>query len=213
MYNKLILFFFYLSFVLSAYCQTSYKWHVAETNNEWMHYKEKSHPNDTTHPPKKAAIFSAILPGLGQAYNKKYWKIPIIYTGLGVSGWFIYNNHLNYKLYKKEYIFRLNNNLQPENQELSGYSQEQLRILINQYHRWRDFSIAAAVVIYSLNIIDALVDGYLWRFDADDKNLSFHPSLGVDNTFSFYPKLNLTYNFTKQLLHNKKHEHRTIRLW
>lgn len=211
MYKKIFLTYFYLTCIFTAYSQHQNLLQSSEINNELTYFQHKSHPNDTLHSPKKAAVLSAVLPGLGQAYNKKYWKIPIIYLGLGLSGWFIYNNHYNYKLFKNEYVYRINNNSQTQNEELSGFSQDQLRILLDQYHRWRDFSIAAAVAIYSLNIIDALVDGYLWRFDTNDKDLSFKPSLGFDNTLSFYPSITLKYNFTNSL-YKKKHEYCSIRL-
>ncbi len=211
MYNKLIPVITCLCFTCVAQCQYEPLMQYSEKKYQVSNNLNKSHPNDTVHSPKKAAVFSAILPGLGQAYNRKYWKIPIIYTGLGTAGWFIYNNHKNYQLFKKEYLYRINNNLQIQNEDLSIYSEDQLRVLLNQYHRWRDFSIAAAVVVYTLNIIDALVDGYLWRFDADDQTLSFKPGITFDNTSAFYTSFNISYNFANSF-HKKKYEHRFIRL-
>lgn len=65
--------------------------------------------NNTVHSPRKATIFSAVLPGLGQAYNKKYWKIPIAYAGIGAFGYFTWSNQHQFNNYRNAYI-KLSNN-------------------------------------------------------------------------------------------------------
>jgi hypothetical protein len=146
-------------------------------------------PGDTTHSPKKAALYSAILPGLGQGYNRKYWKIPIVYAAIGTSVYFIYDNNKNYHRYRDEYLYRLNNGV-PNDTELELYSDDQIRTLIDQYRRWRDISWIATGAFYALNIVDATVDAYLWRFDTGpDLSIRFRPTLfsttGISPGFRF----------------------------
>ncbi|GIV26366.1 MAG: hypothetical protein KatS3mg027_0180 [Bacteroidia bacterium] len=117
--------------------------------------------------PKKASVMSAVLPGLGQLYNKKYWKIPVIY---GLGGLLTYNviqQNKNYVYYKSELINVINGGTNAE-----GYSAQQLTLLKNQSKKWRDLSIAGVVAVYVLNILDANVDAHLKHFDVSD-NLTF----------------------------------------
>lgn len=129
------------------------------------------------HQPARAAIYSAILPGAGQVYNRKYWKVPIVLGGLGVSYWFIHDNNKNYQRYKTAYLDVVNG--QPD--EFNGeYSADQLRSVADTYHRWRDLSYLACGLVYALNIMDASVDAYFVRFDvSDDLTVRAGPSLGL----------------------------------
>ena len=98
---------------------------------------------DLTEPiksPRKAAILSSVLPGLGQIYNKRYWKVPIIYAGLLTSTYYINDNNIQYKRYKNAYLKRLDNN--PNNDDFVGeYSSGDLLILKDFYRRNREISI------------------------------------------------------------------------
>lgn len=154
----------------------------------------KSNELDTLHSPKKAAIFSAVLPGLGQAYNKKYWKIPIVYAALGTSVYFIIDNNKNYNLHRNEYLYRINNSGATGNLDLIDYSETQLLTLTNQYRRWRDLSVVVTAAFYALQIIDATVDAYLWRFDKSD-NLSFRFRPTLLNTTQISPGLKFSIKF------------------
>lgn len=129
------------------------------------------HPEKLVHSPKKAATYSAILPGLGQAYNKKWWKIPIVYAAIGTSTGFIVYNHRKYQTFKQAYIDRLNN--PSEINEYSGYSTDNLFDIQDTYHNWRDISIIVTGAFYVLNIVDATVDAHFFRYDISD-NLSLH---------------------------------------
>jgi hypothetical protein len=113
-----------------------------------------------SHSPKKAAIMSAVLPGLGQAYNKKYWKIPITY------------NSVQYSLYRKAYLAKIDDDPSTID-EYPFASENGLLQRLNQHRRTRDILIAGAVLVYALNIIDASVDAHLFEFDVSD-NLSLH---------------------------------------
>ena len=79
--------------------------------------------------PSKATFYSAVLPGLGQAYNKKYWKVPIIYAGLIASAYYINDNHNQYKAYKKAYLIRIDNDPNTIDEYVGQYSSNDLIIL------------------------------------------------------------------------------------
>lgn len=124
------------------------------------------------HSPQKASLMSAALPGLGQVYNKKYWKVPIIYIGLGTLGYFIVYNSQQYQFYRKAYIAKIDED--STTVDIFPFASEDgLRQLLNQHRRTRDILIAGAVLVYALNIIDASVDAHLFEFDVSD-NLSLH---------------------------------------
>jgi len=124
--------------------------------------------------PRKAALMSAILPGLGQAYNRKFWKIPILYAGFGVAAWYLDNNLTNIRLYKDAFIAEIDGN--PATMNNTGFSTDQLQRLIDQYTEWRDLSYIAFGIIYILNIIDANVDAHLFYFDvSEDISMSLRP--------------------------------------
>ena len=128
------------------------------------------------HSPKKAIIMSAILPGLGQVYNKKYWKVPILYGGFAAAGYYLNDNLKNIDKYKTAYIAETDTD--PNTVNTTGYNYKQLDQLIDQYKQWRDLSYIAFVVIYALNIIDANVDAHLFYFDvSDDISLNWSPYL------------------------------------
>lgn len=123
--------------------------------------------------PTKAAFYSAILPGLGQAYNKRYWKIPIVYGALA-TGIIIYNkNNESYHRYRTAYKQRLAG----IKDEFDGqYSNQTLINAQRQFQRNRDLSLLITVGLYVLNIVDANVDAHLKQFNVDD-NLSVKPDL------------------------------------
>lgn len=135
------------------------------------------------HSPHKATIYSTILPGLGQIYNKKYWKLPIIYIGFGALGYFInYNNDL-YIEYKQAYADIIDDNpntnsfMQIDNYEEYWKGKEtqfssRLKTAKDGSRRNRDFVIICTVAFYALNIIDATVDAHFFDFDISD-DLSF----------------------------------------
>ena len=134
---------------------------------------------DLTEPiqsPRKAAILSATLPGLGQIYNKKYWKIPIIYAGLLTSAYYINDNNVQYKLYKDAYLKRLDNN--QDNDDFVGeYSSGDLLILKDFYRRNREVSILCFVGTYIINVLDASVDAHLFDYDiSEDISLQITPT-------------------------------------
>ena len=133
-------------------------------------------------PPKhsisRAAIFSAVLPGLGQAYNKKYWKIPIIYAGFAAFTYFAVTNNNEYSQFKEAYIYTANGDTIPnDNPYIGKYNQSQLKEAMDYYRRNRDLSIILGVLWYSLNILEAYVDAHFFDYDiSDDLSMRVGPS-------------------------------------
>lgn len=130
------------------------------------------------HSPKKAALFSMVLPGLGQAYNKKYWKLPVIYVGAAGLSYLINFEQTNYIKYRTAYKYRIDGDPLTIDNYVGKYTDESLNNLQTFYHRYRDLSVIAAATLYLLNIIDASVDAHLFTFDvSDDLSFKIHPAL------------------------------------
>ena len=140
--------------------------------------------------PAKAAFYSAVLPGLGQAYNKKYWKIPLAYAGIG-AGLYYYNiNSTKYNNYRDAYKRRLAG-FRDDNYQ---YLDDSRLITAQQfYQRNRDLSLFVAVAFYALNIVDANIDAHLMQYNVNDK-LSFRPEIYSDE-ITYQQNLGLTLNF------------------
>lgn len=121
-----------------------------------------------------ATVMSAVLPGAGQVYNKKYWKVPIIYAGLGGFGYLFAVNQEKFAYYSKHLKAEYDDDASTVN--TSGYSGTQLQTLKNDYRKTRDLGIIGCAIIYALNIIDANVDAHLRTFDvSDDLSLKLSP--------------------------------------
>lgn len=138
------------------------------------------------HDPRRAALYSAVLPGLGQAYNHKYWKIPIAYAGLGTAtGFFVFN-------YKQFLIYRDANRLSYAgqtssnaaiNQALSLYSQPDLETIRDGYRQYVDYSALAFIGVYFLDILDAIVDAHLYYFSVSN-DISWHIAPCVHDNYA-----------------------------
>ena len=128
--------------------------------------------------PKKAAIYSAVIPGAGQIYTKKYWKIPIIYGGLIASAYFINDNNNQYKEYREAALLSYETG-----EDQLGYTYSELITLKDYYKRNREISYFSFVGVYILNIIDASVNAHLFHFDvSDDISLNIRPYSTFSNT-------------------------------
>lgn len=129
-----------------------------------------------THNPKRAALYSAVLPGLGQGYNKKYWKIPVVYAGIGGITYFAIFNNNEYKTYKQAYDYKMNVNTDVSDDVIdisNRYSAENLIYLRDNYRRNMELSWIILALWYGLNIIDATVDAHFFHYDiSDDLSLS-----------------------------------------
>jgi hypothetical protein len=136
--------------------------------------------------PAKAAFRSAILPGWGQIYNKKYWKLPIVLGALGVTGYIFLDNVKTYREYRDAYAIRYRAALPGPNNDSTGYhdlkeiykkySPENLRRARDRFRRYIDYSILFFALFWGLNVVDAAVDSHLKGFDVgSDLSLRFKP--------------------------------------
>ena len=154
------------------------------------------------HSPTKAAIMSACLPGLGQIYNRKWWKVPIVYAGLGGIGYMSYSNYSEYRSYLHAYEFKTGD--LPEGVTLSEYeaglanryAEGQLQTYKESYRRDFEFYTILTVAWYGLNILDACVDGHLYNYDIrDDLSFSVDPYRPVEQpiTMPYYAQVGLSF--------------------
>ncbi len=139
------------------------------------------------HSPKKATIYSAVLPGLGQAYNKKYWKIPIVYAGIGTIAYFTYINNDSYKDYRAAFDYKTGTITEADEEIISiasRYSQENLITIRDYYRRNVELSWIIMAVWYGLNVIDACVDAHFFEYDiSDDLTLKMEPMIQSDYAY------------------------------
>lgn len=140
-------------------------------------------PTDTLdwrqrHKPRRAMLYSAVLPGGGQIYNRKYWKAPIVWAGLGTCIFFIQDNGREYRRYRDAYIALTDDDPDTVDEFGGIYSPSALRDASDTYRRWRELSYIALSAVYILNIIDASVDAHFVRFDVNpDLGMAMGPSL------------------------------------
>lgn len=139
------------------------------------------------HSVRKAAIFSAVLPGAGQVYNhlampkgqkKAYWKVPIIYAGLGATGYLALKNNALKNQYRTEFELRKNGSL-PIN--FTEYDDDDLLTLYTTARGRRDLFIVGFGVVYLLNVLDAAVEAHFVNFDVgEDLSVSITPTYGYN---------------------------------
>ena len=133
--------------------------------------------------PAKAAFYSAVLPGLGQAYNKKYWKIPIVYGAIGTGLYFYLDNNKLYKQYRNAYKRRLAGFTDDEFYgpgDTPFLSDEALIRAQRTLKRNKELSMLVTVGLYVLNIIEANVDAHLLQYNLDE-NLALKPFIDFNN--------------------------------
>ncbi|MFI8379543.1 DUF5683 domain-containing protein [Leeuwenhoekiella sp. NPDC079379] len=197
MHNKsvLILFLFLYSF---GFAQT-----VEEDNEPEITAQEIDPIFEEYDPlrPAKAAFYSGILPGLGQAYNGDYWKIPLVYgavgTGVGIA---IYNHDL-FQQYRTAYKDRIAGRIDEftvideDGNATQIFTEDQLISAQDFYRRNKELSILITAGIYVLQIIEANVDAHLSQYEVEDR-LSFTPFLQrSDFDFSNTVGMRITYTF------------------
>ena len=144
------------------------------------------------HSPRKAAIYSAVLPGLGQAYNKKYWKIPVIYAATGGLVYGVIFWQQTYIDYRTAYRIRMDNDPATTDKYLGQLNDASLLSYTQVSHRYRDLTIFGTALLYLLNVVDASVDAHLFTFDvSDDLSLKVQPAL-IQTVGINTPKTNMT---------------------
>jgi Family of unknown function (DUF5683) len=134
----------------------------------------KNYPN-----PRRAALLG-IFPGGGQAYNKRWWKLPIVYGGLGVAAWFLNDNSKTYNELKDNYKLVVDGDPEtnPADERYKNLSPTALKTYRDQYKKYTEFSYLGLGLTYLLSITEAYVDAHLSRFDvSDDLSMQFKPSI------------------------------------
>lgn len=133
------------------------------------------------HNPKVATLRSAILPGWGQAYNRKYWKIPIVYGALGTTAGIFFYNLKTYKLLRKAVLLRsdtIASNDSLIDRQFIHLSTESIRSYRNEYRQNIDYSVLFFLIFWGLNVVDATVDAHLKAFDVSpDVSMKIRPGL------------------------------------
>lgn len=182
----------FLIFATSLFAQTSDSLIVKE--EKVIVVKDSLLPKDEYEPlaPAKAAFYSAVLPGLGQVYNKRYWKIPIIYAGMAAGVYFYKQQDNDYNRFRDAYKRRLAGYT---DDEFQGISNDRLINAQKSAQKSKSISIIVTAAFYFLNIIDANVDAHLRQYEVSD-DLSLQPSFDI-NHFNAQPQygMSLTYRF------------------
>lgn len=125
--------------------------------------------------PKIAGLCS-LIPGGGQLYNGKYWKVPVVYAVMGVVGGFTYNYHKEYIYYRDEYRLRLNGATEGLNPDLASMTTENVYAYESYYRRNQELGLFVFILCYGLNIVDAIVDAHFSTFNiSDDLTMQLQP--------------------------------------
>jgi hypothetical protein len=148
--------------------------------------------------PRTATIRSAMLPGWGQIYNKKYWKLPLVYGALGTTAAIFFYNIKTYKLLKLAYLYKSNILYDPNliDPQFRNFSASSLKTYRNQVRQNVDYSVLFFILFWGLNVVDATVDAQLKAFDVNDNlSLKLTPGYsplantsGISLVFDFHSK-------------------------
>ncbi len=176
----------------------------AQVKDSAMHVADSLKQAEVAHKklyasPRKASIMSTCLPGLGQIYNRSYWKVPVIYVGLGGFAYLFSVNNAHYQDYHKAVLFSVANADAPVFIDGRNYSQDQLQKIKLDYKKSRDRWAIGVIIVYLVNIIDANVDAHLKTFDVSS-DLSLHivpwqETLTTGNGFGMASGISLKLNF------------------
>lgn len=156
-----------------SFSQNQAETEVAKTPNQ---PQEKLDYTSLPKNPRKATILSAILPGAGQVYNNKAWKVPLIYAGFMTNIYFINFNNKRYQTFRSA-LFAFDDG---DQSQFPSLNREALVRNVEYWRQNRDLTIVLLVAIYALNIVDANVDAHLSGFDiSDDLSLKIEPNVGT----------------------------------
>ena len=151
--------------------------------------------------PRKALLYAAVVPGLGQIYTKKYWKLPLVYGGFFGIGYAINFYQGNYKKYKVQLFYNLDNGLvedtdRRDQNDPNSYTTGQLRTIVDKSRRERDFWTIMLGAMYILQIVDAHVDAHLKEFDLNPNlKVSIQPSVTQDQLMGRQNGMSLVIKF------------------
>lgn len=139
------------------------------------------------HSPKKAT-YLALVPGLGQIYNKKYWKLPIVYAGFGVTGYFAFSNRSLYLDYNDAYKCSVNLGDDCTNELAQKYTSDELSTIRDYYRRNMELSYIIMGAWYVLQILDASVDAHLYNWEIDENlSVDIQPVIQPVNMYQSIP--------------------------
>lgn len=188
-------------FIFLALTFTSVFSQQADSSLKTETRKKNSHPDSVktrnrSHSPNAAMLLSVCVPGLGQAYNKKYWKIPLVYASMGTTIYFFSYNDKLYREYRLAYLNKTDTATSTID-TYPDYTKDQLHELETYHQKYRDLNVILTALFYTINVVDAYVDAHLMNFDVSD-DLSFHiapalnlqairkrPSAGLTLTMTF----------------------------
>jgi len=140
-----------------------------------------------------AAILWSIIPGGGQIYNKKYWKVPIVYGLLEASGYFLTKYATDMVLYRREFINRRDGNIDQLVPGLADIPDENILTMKQTAQRNMEICIATTAIIYTLNFIDAMVDAHLYYFDVSDDLSLFWSPMVLPNPINTSPSYGISF--------------------
>lgn len=187
--SYILLFFVFVCTTVQAQQNDSIRYNIKKDSIQSKGAVKKAIYSDA----RKASIMSACLPGLGQVYNKKYWKVPVIYAVLGGLGYWGITNQNQLKFYSNN--LRFENDEDPGTLNTSGYSSDQLITQKRYYRKYRDIAVIAGILVYLINIVDANVDAHLKTFDvSDDLSLQIKPYSNLDYNNKLQAGLTLKLN-------------------
>ena len=172
---------------------------VAQKDSTALKTKQLQFDNNKYNPlsPSKAAFYSAIFPGGGQIYNKKYWKAPIVWAAIGTSAYYYFDNKDGYNRYRTAFKLR-KQGLRDEFTDENGntlISSDGLENAQKVLRKNRDLSLLTGVLLYVLQIVEASVNAHLLQFDTDD-SLSLKPMVYPDPFLIEAPKVGLTLKYS-----------------
>lgn len=161
----------------SAQNDTINKVEIEVTNSDTIQGSLSDSSLMKLHSPKKAAIFSAIIPGAGQVYNKKYWKVPVIYILGGGLVYLVSSNYNEYQRYRTTYIARVDSNSSHTDQ-FPFMSNAGVQSEMERYQKNYELAAVGVALVYILQVVDASVDAHLSSFNvSDDLSLRIRPTI------------------------------------
>ncbi len=171
--NILVVLLVFTSFTC-LYSQHTFSSITAQPENTTL---RKDSTRVRRHSPTAAMIMSLCVPGLGQIYNKKYWKVPLVYASMGTTIYFFNYNNKRYRDYKQGYINKTDTSAATVDY-YTEYSATQLKELQDYHQKYRDLNVILTALFYTINVVDAYVDGHLMNFDvSDDLSLHWAPAI------------------------------------
>jgi hypothetical protein len=170
--------------------------------------KERAYHPDSTHSPHTAVMHSLLIPGWGQVYNRRWWKVPVVYGGLGLLGAAIVFNTKYYNEFETLAIYREHGTkivpgikYYAEAQLYANQQDQALDDAADSYRRNRDLSILGVLALWGINVVDAYIDAKFINSFTIDNNFGMKVSPGLINqpvfalntTSTYIPGIKITF--------------------